>query len=121
MESFKSRAIPEMDGARREEISAIAERAQREKSLLNREVESLKNELRQIENALSRTASTAERVNAEKLRATASKSLKKQQQSLFMDGLRVDANAEAAIQALTDNANLTAKVTRLFVIEMEGV
>lgn len=121
MESFKSRAILDMDGARREEIAAITERAQREKSLLNREVESLKNELRQIENALSRTASTAERVNAEKLRATASKSLKKQQQSLFMDGLRVDANAEAAMQALTDNANLTAKVTRLFVIELEGV
>ena len=81
---------------------------------------SLKNELRQIENALSRTASAAERVDAEKRRATANKSLKKQEQSLFMDGLKIDADTEAAVQALTDHVNLTVTVTRLFAIEISG-
>ena len=117
---FKDRAMLQINDSRREEIAAITERTQREKSLLNREVESLKNELRQIENALSRTASTADRVNAEKRRATASKSLKKQEQSLFMDGLKIDAAAEVAIQAMKDNANMTVKMTRLFAIEVEG-
>lgn len=117
---FKDRAVMQIGDARREEIAAITERARREKSLLNREVESLKNELRQIDNALSRAANTADRVNAEKRRATASKSLKKQEQSLFMDGLKIDAGAEAAVQAITDNANMTVKITRLFAIEILG-
>lgn len=117
---FKDRAVLEISDARREEAAAIAERAMRKKSLLYREVESLKNELRQIENALSRTGSVSERVDAEKRKATASKNLKVREQSLFMDGLKSDADAEVAIQALTDNANLTAKITRLFAIEMMG-
>jgi hypothetical protein len=117
---FKDRAVLEVSDARREEIAAIQERARREKSLQSREVESLKNELRQIENVLSRTASAADRVDAEKRRATAAKSLKSREQSLFMDGLRIDAGAESAVQALTENANLTAKVTRLFAIEIIG-
>jgi hypothetical protein len=115
---FKDRAALEVSEARREEIAAIQERARWEKSLQSREAESLKNELRQIENALSRTASAADRVDAEKRRATAAKSLKLREQSLFMDGLRIDADAESAVQALTENANLTATVTRLFAIQI---
>ena len=118
--AFIRRAVADTDDARREEIAAITERARREKSLLNREVESLKNELRQIENALGRTGSVAERVNAEKRRATASRELKQREQSLFMDGLRVDADLEAAAQGLADQAGLAAEVTRLFLITMEG-
>lgn len=117
---YTARAAADTDDSRREEIAAISERARREKSLLNREVESLKNELRQIENALSRTSSAAERVDAEKRRATAAKSLKGREQSLFMDGLKIDADAEIAVQKLTDNANLAATVNRLFAIEIIG-
>jgi len=118
--TFIRRAVADTDDARREEIAAITERARREKSSLNREVESLKNELRQIENTLGRTGSVAERVDAEKRRATASRELKWREQSLFMDGLRIDADMEAAIQALADQAGLTAEVTRLFMIEISG-
>ncbi len=120
LKAFKERAALDISDARREETAAITERARREKSLLNREVESLKNELRQIENALSRTGSVAERVDAEKRKATTSKSLKTREQSLFLDGLRIDADMEAAVQKITDNANLTANVTRLFNIEMRN-
>ena len=115
---FKDRAVWDMSDARREEVAAIAERARREKSLLNREVESLKNELRQIENALLRTDSVADRVDAEKKKAAVSKILKSREQSLFMDGLRIDADAEAAVQTIADNANLTVVATRLFMINM---
>lgn len=118
--AYKDRAVLQTNAARREEIAAITERAQREKSLLNREVESLKNELRQIENALSRTASTTERIDAEKRKATASRSLKQREQSLFMDGMKIDVAADAAIKTIADNAKMTVKVTRLFVLEIMG-
>ena len=120
IESFKNRAVLDIGGARHEEVAAITERARRDKSLMNREVESLKNELRQFENTLSRTGSVIERVDAEKKKATASKSLKNREQSLFMDGLKIDAEAEAAIQAITENVNLKADITRLFAIEITG-
>jgi len=120
VDTFIRRAVADTDDARQEEIAAITERARREKSLLSREVESLKNELRQIENALGRTGSVAERVDAEKRRATASRELKQREQSLFMDGLRIDADLEAMVQGLADQAGLTAEVTRLFVIEITG-
>lgn len=62
---FIKRAVSDTDESRREEIGAISEKARRNKTELNRKIESLKNELRQIENALSRTASVPERVDAE--------------------------------------------------------
>ena len=39
---------------------------------------------------------------------------------MFLDGLRIDANIEKAVQEITDNVNLTVNVTRLFTIEMTG-
>lgn len=118
---FLHKAVSDTDSARREEIESVTERARREKSMLGRELESLKNEIKQMENALSRTTTAAERVDFEKRRATANKSLKSQEQSLFMDGLKIDAALEQKIQELTDNANLTAEITRLFVIDVEGI
>lgn len=120
LKAFKERASLDISDARREEIAAITERAWREKSLLNREVESLKNELRQIENALSRTASVAERVDAEKRKSTASRELKQREQSLFLDGLKIDANMETAVHKIANNTNLTVSVARLFTIKMMG-
>lgn len=119
-DAFIRQAAADTDEARREEINAITGQAQREKSLLSRKLESLKNEIGQIENALSRTATAAERVDAEKRRATASKGLKRREQSLFIDGLKIDVEAERRVQELTDSANLTAEITRLFVIEING-
>lgn len=120
LKAFKERAVLDIGDARREETAAITERARREKSLLNREVESLKNELRQIENILSRTGSVAERVDAEKRKATASRDLKSREQSLFMDCMRLDVKAEEAMKRLTEQANLTIEVKRQFVIEIIG-
>ena len=37
-----------------------------------------------------------------------------------MDGMRMDADAEAAIQMLSDEANLAVEITRLFLIVMMG-
>jgi superfamily II DNA or RNA helicase len=120
VDEYIRRAVADTDDARSEEIAAVTEKSQREKSLLNREVESLKNELRQIENALTRTSAVTERVAAEKRKATASRELKKREQSLFMDSMRVDVDLEEQIKAITEQANLTAVVERQFVIKVEG-
>jgi hypothetical protein len=114
------RAASDTDDSRSEEIAVVTEKSRREKSLLNREVESLKNELRQIENALTRTSAVTERVVAEKRKATASRELKRREQSLFMDSMRVDVDLEEQIKAITEQANLTAVVKRQFVIQIRN-
>jgi hypothetical protein len=47
--------------------------------------------------------------------------LKKREQSLFMDSMRIDVDLEERIKAITEQANLTAVVERQFVIKIIGV
>ncbi|MDR1410415.1 MAG: DEAD/DEAH box helicase [Oscillospiraceae bacterium] len=117
---YIARAVSDTDEARREEIEAVRDRAYHRKQTLSRDIEVLKGELRQIESNLSRTASVTERVAAEKKKSTASRDLKSREQSLFMDSMKADVEAENAIKKLTEQANLTAEIKRQFVIEMIG-
>jgi len=117
---FISRAVSDTDVSRREEIQHIQDRADVQKRSLNREIASLKNQLLQIESALSRTANIADKIAAEKKKATVSGELKRQEQSLFLDGMRIDVALEEQIKAITERANLTATVERQFVIKVEG-
>jgi hypothetical protein len=117
---FTKRAALDYDDSRREEARAIQDRAYYRKQALNREIEALKTDLRQTELTLSRTGATADKLLAEKRKATANKSLKQREQSLFMEGLKIDAEAEAAIAELTANAALTAEITRYFAINVNG-
>ena len=119
-EDLLHRAALDTDNARREEIENIKNRVYYEKQALNRDIELLKGELRQMENTLLRVGSVAERVDAEKKKATASRELKTREQSLFLDGIRLDVEAENAIKQLIEDANLTAEVKRQFVIQVEG-
>lgn len=118
--TFISRGTADTDEARREEIETVKNRAYYKKQALSRDIEVLRGELRQIENALSRVDAVAERVNAEKRKATARRDLKNREQSLFMDNMRLDVEAEAAVKRLTEQANLTVEVKRQFTINVEG-
>jgi hypothetical protein len=113
-------AAADTDEARREEIEAVRDRAYHRKQALNRDIEVLRGELRQIESNLTRPASVTERVAAEKKKSTASRDLKSREQSLFMDSMKADVEADAAIKKLTEQANLTAEVKRQFAIEIMG-
>jgi hypothetical protein len=112
------RAATDCDERTREEIRAIQDRAYYRKQTLIREIETLKTDLRQTELTLTRTGATAEKLLAEKRHATANKTLKQREQSLFMEGIKIDGEAEAAVTELTANAELTAKITRLFAINI---
>lgn len=116
---YTQRAASDTDDARREEIEAVRNQAYHRKQALSRDIEVLKGELRQMDNTLSHTASVAERVDAEKRKSTASRDLKSQEQSLFMDSMRLDVEAEEAVKRLTEQANLTVEVKRQFVINVE--
>jgi len=117
---FKEKAVMDISDARREEIAHVQDRAYHQKQSLNRSIASLKNQLLQIDNALSRTSDISGQLDAEKKKASANRELKQREQSLFMDGMRVDVEAEEAVKRLTEQANLTTEVKRQFVIQFTG-
>jgi hypothetical protein len=117
---FLRRTVTDTDEARREEIAHIQDRAYHQKQALNRNIASLKNQLLQIENSLSRSSDISAQLNAEKKKASASRELKQSEQSLFLDGMRVDVEAEEVVKQLTEQAKLTADVKRQFVIQITG-
>ena len=116
--SFVRRALSETDASRGEEIALMQEKARRAKGELGRKMESLKNDLHQLDNALSRASNVTERINAEKRKATVIRELKRREQAFFMEGLQIDAEAEAAVQTLVDGAGMNAVSTRLFIVEV---
>ena len=116
VDEYIQRAVADTDDARREEISAIQDRAYHQKQTLNRDIAVLKNQLLQIDNTLSRSDDISAKMNAEKKKATASRELKQREQSLFMDGMRLDVDAEEAVKRLTEQANMKVEVKRYFAV-----
>jgi hypothetical protein len=113
-------AAADTDDARREEIEAVKSNAYHRKQELSRDIEVMRGQLRQIESTLSRSDSVTYQVDAEKKKATMSRELRTREQSLFLDEMRLDVETEAKINELTDSANLTVEVKRLFAVEVRN-
>jgi len=115
---FIHHAVVEGDEARREEIAYIQDKVEHKKQALNREIAILKNQLLQIEKGLSQTNAIADQVNTEKKKVASGAELRRREQSLFLDEIRLDDEAEKAIQTLANKANLTAEIKRQFIIKI---
>jgi hypothetical protein len=120
IDEFIKRAVADTDEAHREEIECIQDRAYHQKQTLNRNLAVLKNQLVQIESAMSRSDDTSERLDAEKKKAATNRNLRQREQTLFLDGIRLDADAENAVKSITEQANMTAEVKRQFAIQFIG-
>jgi DNA anti-recombination protein RmuC len=72
-----------------EEIESLKSRLQDDKTVLERSVDSLKTELKSLNNAIPRMNSIAEKLEFQK-KSAADKELKKREQSLYMDKLRLE-------------------------------
>jgi len=117
---FTRRALTETDEARREEINHIQDRTHHQKQALNREITALKNQMLQIDKGLSQSKVIADQIDAEKKKVTSGMELRKREQTLFLEEIKFDAEAEKAVEAITQNANLTAQVKRQFAIKVTG-
>jgi hypothetical protein len=113
---FLRRAAVETDGERKDEIERLTEQARLRKNSLTRDIERLKREAKQSD--IDKGGAIADRIDAEKRRAATTREMKQRDQSVFMDGLRIDAELEDQVGKLT--ADLTAKVTRMFAIRIKG-
>ncbi|MDL2232501.1 DEAD/DEAH box helicase [Ruminococcaceae bacterium OttesenSCG-928-L11] len=110
------RAATESENERKDEIERLSERARLRKLSLTRDIERMKREIKQA--GIDKGGSISDQINVEKHRAAMTREVKKREQSVFLDGFRIDTELEDEIGKLT--AGLTAKTMRLFAIRVEG-
>ena len=120
-EEFISRTLAETEIAEREEIERLKAVASDKKAGLSRKLDALRSELRSAEQALEKSRSVVEKLEAKTRLAALHKELKQREQTLFTDGLRIDAACEREVQELLEKAQLSAEITRQFVIRVEGM
>ena len=96
--------------------SSLSNSTRLRKNALTRDIERLRREIKQSD--VDKGTPIADRIDAEKRRAEMTKDVKQREQSVFMGGLKIDAELEEQIGKLT--ADLTAKVTRMFAIRIKG-
>jgi hypothetical protein len=120
--AFTRRAAAETEGERKDEIDRLTEQARLAKLALTRDIERIRREIKQTEIGKGARSpgdsGPAERIDAEKRRAAMTRDLKQREQSVFLDGLKIDAELEETVGKLT--ADLTTKITRMFAIRVKG-
>jgi hypothetical protein len=105
----------ETNSAIGDEISRINIQAKRHKNDLSRDIERLRRELKQYDTAPD---GIAERIKNEKKKATATRELKQREQSVFLDCLKIDTEAERKIAEIT--AEIGVSFYRYFAVRFMG-
>ncbi len=110
-----------LSSAQAEEIEKMKLRAKAGKAVLEHEISDLETQVQKAELELEtvsgdRLKKLALEKQANKLR----QELMKRQENQFFDAMRLDMELEEQIKAFTEKEKLTAKVTREFVVRVEG-
>lgn len=87
---------------------------------LERALEDLSGKIREAEQAVSFAADRLQRMKAEKAYKVLKQELKKKEEALFLDKLRLDAGLEERLAALTDKNKLAVKLDCQYTIEVTG-
>jgi len=119
-EPFIKQMLEETDGFLQEEIAGIKARAADRKAQAGRKLDSLRQQIKQPEAALGNVADRMEKLERQKRLHTLQRELKQAEQNEFFDKLRIEQEMERQVQELIDNAELSAKVERLFVVRVYG-
>lgn len=116
-----ARQSEKLSPAQAEEIEKMKLRAKTGKATLEHEISDLETKVQKAESELEtvsgdRLKKLALEKRANKLR----QELMKRQENQFFDAMRLDMELEEQIKAFTEKEKLTAKVTREFVVKVEG-
>jgi len=74
----------------------------------------------QIEKGLARSNAISDQIDAEKKKVTSGLEIRKREQTLFLDEIKLDADAEKAVEALAQEADLTTQMKRQFAVNVRG-
>lgn len=116
-----ARQSEELSPALAEEIDKMKLRTKSEKIALSREIDELEKQLRSAEGERDNVTNDRMKLLAlEKKANLLRREYMKKQESQFFDAMRLDLELEQRIKEFTEKEKLTARVTREFVLKVEG-
>nr|WP_294509300.1 DEAD/DEAH box helicase [uncultured Bilophila sp.] len=119
-EDFIRKVLSETDSAEKEAVNALKNKAAECKVGLERGLDSLHFQVKTAKSALEKELSRMERMSLQRRCSKLTLELKQAEQNLFAQRCKLDTELEEQIQKLLGNAQLTAKIERLFVVRVSG-
>lgn len=112
--------LNEHKGEQAERIELLKRKTAVAKTKLERSLDEIKAQIKTADQALSNAADRLQKISADKQLKLLQHELKKKEDGLFFDQMRLDLQLEEEIKAFVDNEKMTAKMHRQFVIKVEG-
>lgn len=108
------------DSALSEQFGVMHHKTAIAKTALERETESLKIDIKRAEREMIEAADRLKKIQADKQVKVLKNELRKKEDSIFMDQMRLDLQLEQEIEALKSRSGLRAKVERHYLINISG-
>ncbi|MEG0467872.1 MAG: hypothetical protein RR551_06245 [Mucinivorans sp.] len=115
---FVDRRLSERDFALSEQVGLMRHKTAISKTALERETESLKIDIRRAEREFSDSNDRLKRIQTDKQVKVLKNELRKKEDSIFMDRMRLDVQLEQQIEALKSCNGLKARVERHYLINV---
>ena len=117
-EQFIEKRLLGRDSALSEQFGVMRHKTAIAKTALEREAESLKVDIKRAEREMTEAADRLKRIHADKQVKILKNDLRKKEDSIFMDRMRLDLQLEQEIEALKSRSGLRAKVQRHYLINV---
>lgn len=117
---FVEKRFAERDSALAEQVGVMRHKTAIAKTALERDTETLKVDIKRAERELAEAVDRLKRIQADKQVKVLRSELRKKEDSIFMDRMRLDVQLEQEIEALKSRSGLKAKVERHFLINVIG-
>lgn len=111
----------EHKGEQAEQIELLNRKTAVAKTKLERSLDEIKAKIKTAEQALSNANDRLQKISADKQLKLLQHELKKKEDGLFFDQMRLDLKLEEEIKVFVDNEKMIAKMQRQFIVEVEGI
>ena len=119
-DEFIQKAIVQNSDAEREEIERLKQYAEYQKAELYKNIDSIKREISLSNKRINEMTIMLEKIKAEKQTNSLKNELKRAEQNLFFEKMRIEQECKEKIQDLIDKSEIGAKITREFLIQIRS-
>ena len=119
-EAYVQRRLEERNTVQTEEIENMKRKTALAKTGLERALDGIRAQIKEAEQQLSVASDRISKITADKKLKLLQSELRKRQDSLFLDGMRFDLQLEEQIKAFIEGEELTAKLSRQYVVRIVG-
>lgn len=119
-DDFIQKRLQERDSEQAGQIGVMKHKTAIAKTRLEREADALAGQIKTAEQSLAEAPDRISRIQADKKLKVLQAELRRKQDGLFMDRMRLDWKLEQEIEEFVSGQQLTARVQRHFLIEVRG-